>query len=541
VTPQRCVTPRERKEAERNTYKPSLQPAWLKHDRQVLRFFTYYQEPVNENPTENRRVRNCTLLYYLEDGTMQVSEPKVENSGIWPQGPFVKRHRIEKADGDFWGPEDLRMGISVTLYGRTFRLVGADEFTKWFYQEVGYAIGTSETAPLDSFYEDQVARKAHAVSNTGMPAEVMESKEYTELKLGGSRKNARLEQFMANDRKVLRFYAYWDDKTRYGSRLYFTVHYYLADDTVEILNSYSRNSGRDPYPVFFTRGPMKKKPSIAHTPGMKEEASGQVRPRDMLIGHTLPVYGRQFFLYDCDESTLAFYDQYLNIKFERRPVPAEAKTHIALSYPPHNGFGCEEDSMGSCMGLMPKPPRKDLVKLMAASSKVLRFEARPRNGLPEDRDRKFIVAYYLSDNTVACYEIKQRNSGQVEGKFRERGELINPRTNDTFKAAEFFIGQTVSISAMPLLLVKADEYTLKVMEKDGATWPMSAPARVAEKLQGFDFGKVGPAVDPEDLRDAVEQQLGFALVDQELVTLLRFYREKDASISMANLQKAMSA
>ena len=36
--------------------------------------------------------------------------------------------------------------------------------------------------------------------------------------------------------QVLRFYAYWDDTTRYGSRMYFTIHYFLADDTVEINN-----------------------------------------------------------------------------------------------------------------------------------------------------------------------------------------------------------------------------------------------------------------------------------------------------------------
>lgn len=37
----------------------------------------------------------------------------------------------------------------------------------------------------------------------------------------------------SKDRKVLRFKGYWDDHTKYGARLYFNIHYYLADNTME--------------------------------------------------------------------------------------------------------------------------------------------------------------------------------------------------------------------------------------------------------------------------------------------------------------------
>lgn len=51
-------------------------PAWLKHDRQVLRFYAFFNEPVVESPYENFRVRKCVLHYYLEDGTLHISEPR---------------------------------------------------------------------------------------------------------------------------------------------------------------------------------------------------------------------------------------------------------------------------------------------------------------------------------------------------------------------------------------------------------------------------------------------------------------------------------
>jgi hypothetical protein len=107
----------------------AIQPAWLKHDKQALRFYAYFQEPVVENPTENFRIRNVVFTFFLEDGTLQITEPKVENSGIWPQGPFVKRHRIPKGDGTFFSPADLKMGTDITIYARTFHIVSCDEFT----------------------------------------------------------------------------------------------------------------------------------------------------------------------------------------------------------------------------------------------------------------------------------------------------------------------------------------------------------------------------------------------------------------------------
>lgn len=32
--------------------------------------------------------------------------------------------------------------------------------------------------------------------------------------------------------------------------------------------------------------------------------------------------------------------------------------------PPYNGFGSEEDSLASCLHLIPKPPRRDFAKFM---------------------------------------------------------------------------------------------------------------------------------------------------------------------------------
>lgn len=43
-----------------------------------------------ESKIESNRTRIITILYYLEDNSIQLIEPKLENSGI-PQGAFLKR------------------------------------------------------------------------------------------------------------------------------------------------------------------------------------------------------------------------------------------------------------------------------------------------------------------------------------------------------------------------------------------------------------------------------------------------------------------
>ena len=65
----------------------SLSPAWVAYDRQVLSFTGYFQEAVHEKNDEQYRIRKVNIFFYLEDDSVQVNEPPVENSGI-PQGNY---------------------------------------------------------------------------------------------------------------------------------------------------------------------------------------------------------------------------------------------------------------------------------------------------------------------------------------------------------------------------------------------------------------------------------------------------------------------
>jgi hypothetical protein len=502
---------------------------------------------VVESATENSRIRNVVMTYFLEDGTMQITEPKVENSGIWPQGPFVKRHRIPNAAGGFWGPQHIKLGTNITIYARTFRVVDADTFTKWFYDQAQMDIGVEEEAPLDNFLETQVWKKESLTKVIGYPADVMEGKEFNELNMGGGRRNKGMKQFLENDRKVLRFYAYWDDTTRYGSRMYFTIHYFLADDTVEINNMYMRNVGRWLCPIFFTRGPLELNPSVVAMPGMIAPPSPLLKPKDIEVGKTIPVWGRQLFVYDCDDATKDFYEKYMGKRPEPISVPEPVYQHIQLTPPPHtSGLGSEEDSLGSCLQVTTrKPPHRDLVRLMMHGNKALRYEAVPENHVPEDAHRKFVIEVFLADGTLLVGEQHIRNSGCWDGgKFKERdlpgGERRqkNPATGKPFEPEEFFVGACLKISHMPMRIIRADEYSLKYMETDPVNYPQSALHLIVQRLTGLlQFeGELPAMMSPEDFRDTTADATGVKLTDQELITVLRSCCEAEtADIHIAKL------
>lgn len=145
---------------------PKIAPKWLKYDRQVstsslfnlyyilinfihkqvLQFDAYFQEAVVENANENFRIRNCIVYYYLEDDTLHIIEKRLENSGI-PQGIFLKRHKVPKPDitpPQYYTWQDLNLRMNLELYGRVFRIVDCDQFTRMFFANEGCALLPAE-------------------------------------------------------------------------------------------------------------------------------------------------------------------------------------------------------------------------------------------------------------------------------------------------------------------------------------------------------------------------------------------------------------
>ena len=70
-----------------------------------------------------------------------------------------------------------------------------------------------------------------------------------------------------------------------------------------------------------------------------------------------------------------------------------------------------------CACVCGDPILRDFKKFMerdrrGLDSLVLRLVARMDSDRPIDQDRRFIIFYYLSDDTISVFETPQRNSGE---------------------------------------------------------------------------------------------------------------------------------
>ena len=86
--------------------------------------------------------------------------------------------------------------------------------------------------------------------------------------MGGGHPNDGLKKYIDNDRKVLSFKIVWYDSTLEGGHNFYTLNYFLADDSVEVKEIRNQNSGRDPFPLLLNRQKLPKKAINTVYPGM---------------------------------------------------------------------------------------------------------------------------------------------------------------------------------------------------------------------------------------------------------------------------------
>lgn len=57
---------------------PAVVPHWVHYDKRCLNFTAFFKQPVYENPDESYRVRVVNIVYFIEDDTITVMEPRVK-------------------------------------------------------------------------------------------------------------------------------------------------------------------------------------------------------------------------------------------------------------------------------------------------------------------------------------------------------------------------------------------------------------------------------------------------------------------------------
>ena len=114
---------------------------------------------------------------------------------------------------------------------------------------------------------------------------------------------------------------------------------------------------------------------------------------------------------------------------------------------------------------------------------ILRFNAKLVSTEPDDENREFIISVYCGDDTIQVYEVCDKNSGRIGGKFMERKKHKNPVTMGYYDEHDFLIGRTVFLGGFKFQLLSADEYTEKYMEDNSDVYPESNIDLVIRKIK----------------------------------------------------------
>jgi hypothetical protein len=270
---------------------------------------------------------------------------------------------------------------------------------------------------------------------------------------------------------------------------------------------------------------------------------------DLQIGTTVALLGRGLLLCDCDEFTKAHYSSKYGLADftplvvdEPKPPPAKP------AKPPPTGYGTEDDSMVSVERLVLRPPKKfpgaylPSTHAPADGGNVLRFFARLDSTDPLHVDRRFILSYFLVDDTMAIYEKQARNSGIRGGKFLERGSYpVSGGDGRNYGAHDLFKGCEVTFQSHTFIVIYGDEYTYHFMEKHA--FPFSDIGAVAAKLASGppDVKAALRAKRPEAdgtmdisrMRSSVAAAAGSVLNPQEVETVVRYFATADGRADYA--------
>lgn len=349
-------------------------PPFVTNTSKVCCYVAYFSEPATDVTEERSRKVNIKL--YLEDNSLEIMEPKVENSGTI-QGKFLKRHQVYKpvqrlSDKQkmLYTIEDMKAGARLDIYNRIYTIVDCDRATMQHMEDIGVPFGNP--LPLPSNIYDPRTR-------SGM------SRASSRSSVGGKTKKSL--GFFEYDRKVLRFFGIWDSRVKlFGDALQVKVHYYLADDKIEIVSVHERNNGRDHLPTLLKKTQLMKKPSTASSSFYPERSSSSPTVRDdverpyhwtdLRIGETISVAALDVLLVDADEFTRDFYNNKSMPLGD--PIPMEQPVYPTVTnvIPPYNGFGSEEDSLQTCKNsLIPSAPMKDGLKAKLFQGLILRYAA----------------------------------------------------------------------------------------------------------------------------------------------------------------------
>ena len=209
-------------------------------------------------------------------------------------------------------------------------LTNCDQFTRSHLASEGVELAPVEVGPQDQYQEER------EVMGPMGQLQVHQTKDTYD----------KLAQFLHHDRRVLRYYCLSKlpeyPHGKHGNKK-FVICFYLADNSIEVrdVRDISDAKGAGSFPKFLKRQVLAKTRSGSADafPSMTAaDKQNYFAPSDFMIGKTVRILNKEFFIYDLDDFTRRFYQEIMGEEnVESIQVDKIAPPNIAPQVPPHTG------------------------------------------------------------------------------------------------------------------------------------------------------------------------------------------------------------
>eukprot|EP00602_Paraphysomonas_sp_CaronLab_P009435 CAMPEP_0185029576 /NCGR_PEP_ID=MMETSP1103-20130426/15967_1 /TAXON_ID=36769 /ORGANISM="Paraphysomonas bandaiensis, Strain Caron Lab Isolate" /LENGTH=814 /DNA_ID=CAMNT_0027564377 /DNA_START=27 /DNA_END=2471 /DNA_ORIENTATION=- len=534
----------------KETHQKARVPKFVETEKQVLRFYChFFEKDVPELGQRRQKVassstpRFFTLRIYVEDNTFEISEERCQNSGI-QGGAFYRRGPLKKGSQSF-EPSDFSVGSSFSALGQEFFITDCDEFTREYYRRhlgIVQAAAEPRPEPVDvsaNAPRSDVPRPATGKANTSRSAEYAAKKELQDKTM----------RFLRGDTRVLRFKCIELTSGRSQGTISglssgvteYCLLFYLADSCGELrMARTSRISSDDPSVIL-------KKCRIPKN--WRDRSSGHARdgdyygPEDLLCGSTIDCFGRKILLTGCDEATRKFYAEngvnQVEVEVER-PMEKGQTKQAKISANEGTGLNIGNE------GIRSKAHSQSRAMSAPEHTEVLRCKCQFAGSrvAARDAERRFVVSFYLEDNTMAVFEEQGRNMGAPGGSFLKRDIYSNEMPYDTrsprrFLSSDLFLGNTFRINGYEMRVTEMDDMSVNFCKEYPEDYPFFDIYAIIQKLMrkmlslGIDvrdaimneYDVEGKSWLTEDQFMICIDDLGISreLNEQELVTLLQSF------------------
>lgn len=454
----------------------------------VVRILAYFTERVLENPDEEERVRKVMIKYFVKDDSISITEAKTPNSGM-EQKTILSRRRVPKDKNSLsaiFKLEDFRVGETIKIYDQPYHIIDMDKRSRRYFREVRHEeVPPPLPCPEDAYGKIQRERLGQT-TRRAITSDDMDRKRVVEQQLTGiytKHSNEDIviaKQFLKNRiNEHLSFLALWDDRGNLSGDLHFCVlRVFLENYAIEVAENRPENSGRSGGPILISRQRIPKPGTDLTKSRYQEHTYGKLMktdylcPEDFQIGETYDIFGKPFYLYNCDDYTRKYMKEHFNVDLKGAiditPFIKDVKKKVIFYPPPPNGFGSEKENVDNWLALNIRAAKPNQEKALLERGRIMNFAARLANPLVKgDETREFVITFYRETGELEIQEKAARNTGFIGGRFLAKGKHrkdLPDGSTEPFTAEDFEVGKTVYIYSRPFHLLGMDACTKRILE-----------------------------------------------------------------------------